>query len=266
MKYSLIAIDIDGTIRSPANEISERTRLAIDQVINEGIVVTVATGRMFESARLSTSVLGLKTPIVSFQGAHIADPVTGNVLWHMPLTRRQTSDAIVALDNWEGDIVAYVNNDVYVREITPWAEAYGKRNRGELYLLSDFSSVIDLSPTRLLAVGDEYNIMCLEKKLQKQFGKSLHITRSLPTFCEILNPEAGKHKALEWLCSYLGIDDRKTVAFGNGYNDVHMLTWAGLGIAVEDSVQDVLNVADRIAPPLEEDGVAQILEEFLRRR
>ena len=99
MKYSLIAIDIDGTIRRPTNEISERTRLAIDQVINEGVVVTVATGRMFESARLSTSVLGLKTPIVSFQGAHIADPVTGNVLWHMPLTRRQTSDAIAALDN-----------------------------------------------------------------------------------------------------------------------------------------------------------------------
>ena len=97
------------------------------------------------------------------------------------------------------------------------------------------------------------------------FDSRLHITRSLPHFCEILHPEGGKHKALEWLCVHLGIRQDETVAFGNGYNDVDMLRWSGLGVAIGGAVPEVLEVADMVAPPLEEDGAAQVLEDLLRR-
>ncbi|MCH7626487.1 MAG: HAD hydrolase family protein [Chloroflexi bacterium] len=80
---------------------------------------------------------------------------------------------------------------------------------------------------------------------------------------EILHPASGKDKALEWLCGYFGIDQSETVAFGNGYNDVHMLRWAGLGVAISGAVREVLEVADRVAPSIEDDGAAQVLEELL---
>jgi Cof subfamily protein (haloacid dehalogenase superfamily) len=263
MTYKLIALDIDGTIRSPEYEISTRTRTAINRVIEAGAVVTVATGRMFESARMSTKTLDLKSPIVSFQGAHVANPVTGELLWHMPLTGQQTIDALDALNGWSGDLAAYLNDDVFVTKLTPWAKGYSERNHRDIQLVENLRTLASRRPTRLLAIGDPDEIFRLENQLNKQFDSTLHVTRSLPTFCEILHPDGGKHKALQWLCKYLGIDPQHTIAFGNGYNDVHMLEWAATGVAVGNSVPEVLDIADRIAPPLEQDGTAQILEELL---
>ncbi len=263
MTYKLIALDIDGTIRGPNREISDRTRRIIDRVIEAGAVVTVATGRMFESARMSTAALDLRSPIISYQGAHIADPVTGDVLWHLPLTERQALEALDALNGWETDVAVYLNNDVYVSEMTPWARAYSERNRRDAQVVYDQRELAGCSPTRLLAVGGEDDVYALERRLEERFDSRLHVTRSLPTFCEIIHPNGGKHMALEWLCGHLGIDTNSTIAFGNGYNDVHMLEWAALGVAVGDAVPEALSVADRVAPTLDQDGPAHILEELL---
>ena len=89
------------------------------------------------------------------------------------------------------------------------------------------------------------------------------MTRSLPTFCEILHPESGKEKALEWLCALLGSRREEVLVFGNGYNDVPMIAWAGLGVAVGGGVPDALSAADRVARSIEEDGVALVLDELL---
>ena len=263
MSYKLIALDIDGTIRGPNREISDRTRFVIDGVIGAGAVVTVATGRMFESARMSTMALDLRSPIISYQGAHIADPVTGDVLWHLPLTECQALDALDALDGWRGDVAVYLDSDVYVGEMTPWAQAYSERNRRDVLVVDDLRELAGRGPTRLLAVGDEPEVYALERRLNDQLDSRLHVTRSLPTFCEMIHPDGGKHMALEWLCGHLGIDTSSTIAFGNGYNDVHMLEWAALGVAVGDAVPEALSAADRVAPTLDQDGPAHILEELL---
>ncbi len=101
MGYRLVALDIDGTIRTNEYPISERTRRAIDGVREAGAEVTLATGRIFRSALQSSIDLEIRAPIASFQGAHIADPVTGEVLWHRPLTAEMALDALDALDEWK---------------------------------------------------------------------------------------------------------------------------------------------------------------------
>ena len=264
MGYKLIALDIDGTIRSDEYGVSHRTRQAIDRVIDAGATVTLATGRMFRSALASTAGLGLTSPIVSFQGAHIADPKTGEVLWRRRLTPELTLSALDALDGWGGEIVASIDEDAYANMSTPWVEGYSERNLGRVHVVDDLRSLAARRPTRLVAVGHEDDVLRLELRLKATFDSRLHVTRSLPTFCEILHPEGGKHRALEWLCGHLDVGRMQTVAFGNGYNDVDMLRWAGLGVAVGGAVPKALAVADRVAPPLEEDGAAQVLEELLR--
>lgn len=264
MRYRLIALDIDGTIRSLDHPLTDRTLSALNAVRAVGAVVTIATGRMFKSAISSTTELNLKSPIISFQGAHIADPESGEVLWHQPLTKAMTLTALNALHGWKGDIVSYHGDRVFVSKITPWVKAYSERNRGGLEVVCDLKEMASRNPTRIVAVGEDSAVEHLTTQLNEQFGSELHVTRSLPQFCEILHPEGGKHRALAWLCHYLGIGEHETIAFGNGYNDVDMLRWAGLGVAVGDAVEEALDAADRIAPPMEEDGVARVLEDLLQ--
>ena len=263
MDYNLIALDIDGTIRDAERPPSDRTRQAIERAKERGAIVTLVTGRIFASATASTTELNITSPIICFQGAQIADPTTGEVLWHRPLTPEMARSALDELASWEGDVVAYRADQVYVSKLTPWVEDYSQRVGGQVNVVADLAELAAQGVTRLLAVGDEGDVHRLELRLKTTFDSRLHVTRSLPHFCEILHPEAGKRNGLAWLCRHLGVRQEETVAFGNSYEDVHMLRWAGLGVAVGGAVSEVLEAGDRVAPPVEEDGVAQVIEELM---
>ncbi len=265
MGYRLIALDIDGTIRSIERPISARTSRAVDMASQAGVVVTLATGRMFPFALEATVDLNITSPIVSYQGAHVGNAATGEVLWHRPLTSEMSLAALDALSIWKREVLAYHDDQVYVNMRTPWVEAYAERNQGRVHVVPDLVALVDKRPTRLVAVGEGDGIHELYSHLSATLDSQLHVTRSLPYFCEILHPEAGKHRALAWLCRHLGIRQDETVAFGNAYEDIGMLRWAGLGVAVSDAAPEILGVADRIAPPMEEDGPAEVLEDLLRR-
>jgi len=256
----MIALDIDGTIRSDDSPLRDSMQRTIARVVDAGAMVTIATGRMFHSAMRLTAELNLKSPIASFQGAEVRDPVTGQVLWHRPLTHDMLKAAVDALEPWGLEVVAYHEDEVYVTDLTPRIDRYGDRNRVVVNVVDDLKVSGPAEPTRLVVVGGDDEIRRLESELKTRFDSELYVTRSLSYFCEILHPEGGKHKALAWLCEQTGVSQEETVAFGNGYNDVEMLQWAGLGVAVAGAVPEALSVADRIAPPVEEDGVTQVLQ------
>ncbi len=265
MGYKLIALDVDGTIRSHDRPTSERTRRAIQSVKDEGAIVTIATGRSYKSGASAASDVNLTVPIVTFQGAHVADPRTGEVLWHVPLTYDMTSAVLDALREWSGiQAAGYLGDEIFVTELTDWARAYGERT-GVGVRVVDSDEFTSRSMSRIVAHGEEEVIERLERSLNNRFDGDMYVTRSLPYFCEILNPNGGKDKALDWLCEYLGIGTDRTIAFGNGYNDVQMLEWAGMSVAVGDAVDEVLEIADVVAPPMEEDGVAQVLNDLLEK-
>ena len=263
-RFRLIALDIDGTIRDRERRISERTMRAISRVRDRGALVTLATGRTFRSAIEGCRDLRVSCPVITFQGAHVARPDGDNeLLWHAPLTSEMTAAALDALRDRRGfDIMAYLSDDLYVMEMSDWAEDYGRRHALPIEVVAP-ADLIVRPMTRLVVRGDEDDIADLVVELNAHFGDSLYVTRSLPYFCEILNPDAGKDKAMRWLCRYLGISFSDTLAFGDGYNDVPMLRHAGLGVAVDGAVPEVLEVADFVAPPMEEDGVARVLERLL---
>ena len=263
MYYKLVAFDIDGTIRSMHDPVSDKNTSVINRLIDSGIIVTIATGRMFLSASMALKGLNILHPIISYQGAHIADMYTGRVFWHMPLTQELAEHTLDLLTDWDVQPVFYHDGQIYVENLTDWAKGYSERNSGKVNLVKDLYEITNLCPTRIVAVGAEKTIAELEHHLKSGDESTLHITRSLPNFCEILHPLAGKHKALEWLANYYGVSREQTIAFGNGYNDVDMLKWAGMGIAVQNSVKEILEVSDRVSLSMEENGPAIMLEELM---
>lgn len=263
MGYRLVALDLDGTIRSQDYPISERTRTVIARITEAGAYVTLATGRMFEAAMKSSGNLVWKSPIVSFQGAQVTDPDTAEVLWHRPLEPEMVLAALEALEPSGLRILANQGHRVYVDDMDTWARSYGERNFVDIVPVGDLKEIAGRLMTRLIIVGTETEIERLVPQLNARFDSALYITRSLPYFCEILHPDGGKEKALDWICQRLGVSREETVAFGNAWNDVPMLQWAGLGVAIGGAVPEVIEVADRIAAPIEEDGAALFLEDLI---
>ena len=266
MTYRLIALDIDGTIRSMDRPISDRTRTAVEQASSRGAVVTVCTGRTFRSALLATAELNITAPIVSFQGAYVADPQSYEALMHRPLTEEMARDALSELSAWDSEILAYKGDHVFFNKDTEWVREYVERNRGLMQeagqVVEDLSELASIGLTRIAFVGDEHDVGEYERRLMTTFDSRLYIARTLPRLCEVLHPDTGKQPGLAWLANYLEVAQAETVAFGNGDEDAAMLRWAGLGVAVEGATQAALASADRIAGAMEEDGVAVVLEEL----
>ena len=264
MGYKLIALDIDGTIRSNEHPLSKRTCLTLEAARDAGAIVTIVTGRMYLSALHVTANLDLQSPVATYQGAHIADPISHRVLWHRPLTSRMLDDVLDALEIGDHEILAHHRGHVYVDRVTEWIEAYVERNHVRVHVVDDLRSLGTEGVTRLIVGGEEDNVGRVTAELKQTFDSRLQITRSLPYFCEVLHPDTGKDMALRRLCKLLGIRQEDTIAFGNGDEDAQMIAWAGLGVAMSDGSPTAIAAADEVAPPLADSGVADVVEGLLR--
>ncbi|MXY43950.1 MAG: Cof-type HAD-IIB family hydrolase, partial [Dehalococcoidia bacterium] len=250
MTYRLIALDIDGTIRSNEHPLSERTCRALEAARDAGAIVTIVTGRMYLSAMHVTADLNLQSPVATYQGAHIADPVTHEVLWHRPLTSQMLSDTLDFLDSGGQEILAHHRGHVYVDRTSEWIEAYVERNHVRVHVVDSLYSLADEGVTRLIVGGEDDAVGEVTARLKGEFDSRLQIVRSLPYFCEVLHPNTGKELALQHLCKMLGVRREDTIAFGNGDEDAAMIAWAGLGVAVGDGSAAAIAEADEVASPL----------------
>ena len=264
MGYKLIALDIDGTIRSNEHPLSKRTCLALETAREAGAIVTIVTGRMYLSALHVTADLHLQSPVATYQGAHIADPVTHEVLWHRPLTSQMLSDTLDFLDTGGHEILAHHRGHVYVERLSSWIEAYVERNHVRVQVVDSLHSLGEEGVTRLIVGGEDEVVGEVTAGLKGEFDSRLQITRSLPYFCEVLHPDTGKDLALRRLCTMLGVQREDTVAFGNGDEDAAMIAWAGLGVAMGDGSAAAIAAADEVAPPLADSGVAEVIERIMR--
>ena len=116
-----------------------------------------------------------------------------------------------------------------------------------------------------MAVGSDEEVIKVERAIKTLYSGKLYATRSLHNFCEILSPDAGKEKALNWLCQQMNIHPSEVVAFGNGLNDLEMIKWAGRGVAIEGGEPEALAISSETAPPVQQDGVAIYLSKLLGR-
>ena len=262
--FKLIALDIDGTLKVPGERISTYTKSILRRCKDIGTILVIASGRSRKSADPVASELGIVDYVVSFQGALVTPFNSNQPVWSRVLDRNRLLDIMQSLRGWEVEIVAYVEDLICVEKMTKWARDYAKRNGVEIKLIPDLSS-LETDPYRVLAVGEEGDIVMLEREMDSKFGGYIYSTRSLPNYCEFLNPEAGKEKALDWICKKHRIKSEEVLAFGNGFNDVNMLKWSGLGVAIGDSEQIALDAADDVALTAEDDGVALYIDLLLER-
>ena len=243
-----------------------RTRGAIERTRAAGIHVVLVTGRMFQSVRRYALEAGLDDPVVCYQGAVVAEPQTGRWLRHVPIPLELARETIGALRDAGFGMNCYVGDELYVAEITPEARRYADFQKLELHPVGDLLGWLAAPPTKLVVIGDPEVLDDLEARMKARFDRRLYISKSLPYFLEFASPEVTKASGLAFLAEHLGFAQARTVAFGDGENDVELVEWAGYGVAVANADERVKQVARFVCPRVDEEGVAQVLDAYLDSR
>ena len=231
----------------------------------DGIPFVVVTGRMFRSVEPYLDELGLDEPVVCYQGAVVAERA-GRFVRHVPIPLGLAREAIEVVTGAGHHLNCYVDDDLYVAEVTPEARSYADFQHLPIHPVGDLLAWLDRPPTKLVAVGEQHVMDGLEAELKERFAARLYISKSLPEFVEIAAPEVTKASGFVLAAELLGVDPAQVVAFGDGENDVELLESVGYAVAVANAHERVLAVADLVCPRDSEQGVAQVLEAYLDSR
>lgn len=260
------ACDLDRTLIGEDGVLRPRTREAIRAARAAGVPVIVVTGRMFQAVRRYVVEAGITDPVVCYQGAVVAEPDSGRFLRHEPIPLDLAREAIEAVEGEGFPLNCYVDDELYVARETPESESYARFQHLVVHEVGDLTDWLDQPPTKLVTVGDPQALDVLEEQLKRRFDGRLYISKSLPYFLEFASPEVTKGSGLAFVAEHVGFTLERTVAFGDGENDLELLGAAGYAVAVENAHDDVLAIADFVCPHVDQQGVAQVLEAFLARR
>jgi Cof subfamily protein (haloacid dehalogenase superfamily) len=227
--------------------------------------VIFVTGRMFRAARPYLLEAGIDDPVVCYQGAVVAEP-GGRFLRHEPIPAAIARETIEAVEAEGFHVNCYVDDELYVAELTPEARAYADFQGLTINPVGDLVAWLNRPATKIVAVGEPTELDGLERRMKARFDGRLYISKSLPYFLEFASPEVTKASGLAFLAEHLGFSQERTVAFGDGENDVELLEWTAYGVAVANAHDRVLAVADFVCPAVTDEGVAQVIEAFLESR
>ena len=263
LPYRLCAIDLDDTLLGPDHLISECNLRAVHAIVERGVTVVLASGRMHEAMLRYNSQLGLTTPMISYNGAMVKNPTTGEEWLHERIRPELAQIVMDFCQERDLQLNFYTNGVVNTVAYTPWMQLYHERTGCPYQIMPDlYTRMRGVAPTKLIIVNTVELTNGLLPIFRERFGDSLYITKSTDEYLEFMPPTANKGAALALVAERYGITAAQTLAFGDSYNDIPMLHWTGMGIAVGNAKPEVLAAAKRIILRYDEDGVGLALQEI----
>lgn len=267
MKYKIIVLDLDGTLTNNKKEITPRTKQALMQAQAVGVHVVLASGRPTYGIVPLAEELKLKDNsgyILAFNGGKIIDCSNNEVLFEqkldeqlVPILFQEAKKAGMEILTYQGEGIAATNkDDEYVQH-----EAF--INKMPVMQYDDFLNQLVYPINKCLIVGNPTPLHELEIKLAKELKGKMDVYRSADFFLECVPLGIDKARSLDRLISSLGISREEVIACGDGYNDLSMIRFAGLGVAMANAAKDIQSEADFVTLSNEEDGVAHVIERFV---
>jgi Cof subfamily protein (haloacid dehalogenase superfamily) len=260
MRIDLIALDLDGTLLDPTDRISERNRTAIRKSLEAGVRVVFVTGRGTDLPIRLSRELNLNLPVICCHGALTKDFGANRTLEHMPVPLQYAKPMIEYAESSGLSIAVYAQELFYRLEGTKlfmedmtgpaWREA------------TTFADVLDEAPTFIRFLGDD-SVRAMEREFGDWPLAFRHETWGDFRECAVLNRDASKKNALKQLCADFQILPERVLAIGDSRNDVPMLRWAGVGVAMGNALPEVKESVRYVTASNSEDGVALAIERFV---
>ncbi|CAH2212324.1 Cof-type HAD-IIB family hydrolase [Tepidibacter aestuarii] len=271
MKYKLIVTDMDGTLLSNHKEITKENKTALKKAKEMGVNVAIATGRIYTSARYYANLLGLDAPIIACNGAIIREEKTNNTLYEN--TMNEDACKIVANICEKFGIYYHFYNDsgFYCKELkysslqySKWNETQTEENRLNIQIMDDPIEFIQNTDNILKFVIIDDDLDKLDK-VKNELDKidNIEVSKSWHNNIEVMNKGVSKGQAVKKLAEHFGVNQDEIITFGDNFNDLSMIEYAGMGVAMGNSEDKVKKKANFITDSNDQNGVAKALNELL---
>lgn len=268
MDCRLFVSDLDGTLLVDRKQegvfTTPRSRLALQALQAQGVTVCLASGRMHESIRHIAADLGVSGPVISYNGAMLRDQ-QDQVLRHERVEPGFAAELIDLAEARGLELNFYLEGSLLSRKLEPWWDLYHGRTSSPMVAVDSLLPYKGQSPTKLLFFSDAATIRGLKQELEPRIAGRATMVVTADEYLEFMPLGTDKGHALADLAGRLGLQPSQVVAVGDGNNDIGMLRYAGRGLAVSDGRQALIDVADEVVLPPDQDGVALWIEKNLLR-
>ncbi|MEI7884251.1 MAG: Cof-type HAD-IIB family hydrolase [Clostridia bacterium] len=264
MDYRLIAIDLDGTLLKHDLTISNLTRQVLAKALDMKINVVICTGRMFCSAEPFAIDLGLSGYLIAHNGGYIKHLQTKHMLRDIKLEARHAWKAFSIAKQYGALMNVYRGDTLYMENLSTAAKIYTKRLAVNPIIDSTMQAALAENPTKITFLVEPKNAIALRNELISKLDHGLYIVNSLPNFIEIESGGVDKSTGLKILAEHLDIKREQIIAFGDNFNDLEMLEYAGIGIAMGNAPKEVKFKANFVTKSNEKDGIEKALTSILK--
>ncbi len=268
MKYKMIALDLDGTLTNSQKEVSERNKEALKKAAEKGVHVVLASGRPLVGILPVARMVNLQETggyILAYNGAHIVDGRSGETIMQTTLPEKYYPD-IVGYGKIYDDVTILTYNSkgvVTLDDKNPYVTLEAKINRVPVQKVTDMCAALDGPVCKFLCVGKHEHLREIQSCMKEKYGNQINVFFSETYFLEIVPNGIEKAASLKKLLDKLGFSREELIACGDGLNDITMIDFAGLGVAMENAHDTLRNRADYITDTNDADGVALVIEKFI---
>ncbi|WP_146623284.1 Cof-type HAD-IIB family hydrolase [Enterococcus florum] len=277
MPIKAIILDMDGTLLSDQQQISPRTKESLIRAQQKGVKVVLASGRPTSGMMAYAKELEMEKHhglLVSYNGARIIDCENQKELYNQSLTIEEGKAVLEHLKQFDVKIMIDKEEYMYVNDVFDcWVTYRGEplniieyESRAGNYLLcekKDLADFLDFPVSKILTAGDPEYLREMHQEMMAPFKDDLHCVFTADFYFEFTAKGINKAKALETVLVPLGIERANMLAFGDGHNDITMVEYAGIGVAMDNAVGELKQTADRVTDSNNQDGIALVVEELV---
>jgi Cof subfamily protein (haloacid dehalogenase superfamily) len=258
-----MAVDIDGTLLDSKGKLTEGTKKAIKAGVEKGLIFTICSGRPIQGVESLNQELSLDLPFITYNGAMVVMGKSREILYEKGLPQKNAREIIELGRKYNTTIIIWSDNRLFAFELNERVKDYKRISNVEPIIISDADEIIKKGITKIIWYDEPEKLKKYQNEIGKYLSDGVNYHTSRPIFLEFVDRNASKAIAMEKLGEHFGIKQSEMIAIGDGFNDLSMIEYAGLGVAMANSEAGVKEKADYITLSNDEDGVAHVIYEFV---
>lgn len=271
MKYKLLVVDMDGTLLNSSKKVSHETRQVLEELKNIGVNIAIATGRIYTTVKAYAKDLKIEAPIIACNGAVIKDINNNKTIYSNHISEENCYRILEICKRYGTNCYLYSEDTIFAEKLEKLGKYFIKMSKTQkeedkikVEMVNDSREVVSRGEKIYKFVifsDDSKSVEFAKEEILKSLD--LEVYKSTSDFLDVVNKGVCKGSGIRNLANIFDIETEEIIAVGDNENDISMIKYAGLGIAMGNGVDEIKKVADYITDTNDNDGLAKALRKFV---